>query len=139
MPSALPAGSDPTLLAARQTAWLNTLPRRAVRPTTYGRLSPSDFRVTPSPEATGGDFGAVNQLRDASGRWVDIVTGSMTGLPPLDGSGRYLAFTVSRITAGQLRPHVWVYVVSVADARVLRRLRLDDSRAVAGRPGRAHP
>jgi hypothetical protein len=56
----------------------------------------------------------------------------MTGLPPHDASGRYLALTVSRITAGQLRPHVWVYVVSVADARVLRRLRLDDSRAVAG-------
>jgi hypothetical protein len=133
-PSVVAMGSDPKLLAAdRQGAWLDTLHGRTARPMPYGHVSGRDFRVLPSGDGTGAeDYGAIVQVRNAGGRWVDVVTGFAVGLPPVDGSGRYLAFAVGKANLTQQRIDAWVYVVSVADARVVRKLRLDTAREAVG-------
>jgi hypothetical protein len=133
LPSAAPMGADLNLPADRQATWLATLPRGATRPPTYTTLSSDNFRISPSDEGTGGeDFAAVAQLRNAAGRWVNIARGSFYGLPPLDGSGKYFAFTIDQIRPPHRRPQCWVYVVSAADGRVIKTLLLDNGRYVAG-------
>lgn len=80
----------------------------------------------------GDDYDAVAQLRDPSGGWVDVATGSVAFDPLLDGSGRYLAFTAEKANSSKRRLETWVYVASLSEARVLMRKRLQPGRYVAG-------
>jgi hypothetical protein len=117
----------------RLAGWLATMPRLASRPTTYGRAPVSLFRVRHSHGFNGSeDFAATGQLRDASGRWVDLAHGFVSDSPPIDASGRYLAFTVSLASLTERLPRTWVYIVDLRQARVITSARVDWDRYVAG-------
>jgi hypothetical protein len=91
------------------------------------------FRVVHSGGFTGAeDYGAVAQLRDATRRWVVVAHGDVAAHPPLDASGRFVAFNVGHVNPAKRSVQSWVYVVRLADARVLTRLRVDRSRLVSG-------
>lgn len=122
-PSVSPAVSH---AAADLAAWLALLPARAERPTTHESSSLQDFRIVHSQGNTGGgDYGAIVQVRDASGRWVDIATGDVFERESGDASGRYVVFASSKANLATRSINNWLYVVSRDDSHVVTSLRID--------------